>query len=137
AHSLAEILHARHGQSSQMILAGSNILGSLLSLTSNFIAGGALIAMLSPMSFSAGIVIVASGVLLYTLWSGLRASILTDFIQVCAMLGAVVIIVPTVFFSAGGTEIFASGGVNLTPAQQSFFSSEAFLNQVAPYIEIG
>jgi Na+/proline symporter len=134
AHSLAEILHARHGQSSQMILAGSNILGSLLSLTSNFIAGGALIAMLSPMSFSTGIVIVASGVLLYTLWSGLRASILTDFIQVCAMLGAVVIIVPAVFFSAGGTEIFATGAVNLTRQQQSFFSSDAFLNQGAPYI---
>ena len=134
AHSLAEILHARHGQSSQMILAGSNILGSLLSLTSNFIAGGALIAMLSPMSFTAGIVIVATGVLLYTLWSGLRASILTDFIQVCAMLGAVVIIVPTVFFSAGGTEIFTAGAVNLSPEQQSFFSSDAFLNQGAPYI---
>src|SRR5690606_4742634 len=29
AHTLAEI-HARHGQSSQLILAGSNILGSLL-----------------------------------------------------------------------------------------------------------
>lgn len=134
AHSLAEILRARHGQSSQLILAGSNILGSLLSLTSNFIAGGALIAMLSPLSFSAGILIVATGVLLYTLWSGLRASILTDFIQVCAMLGAVVIIVPAVFFSAGGTEIFVTGAINLTPEQKSFFSSDAFLNQGAPYI---
>ncbi|MBV2143445.1 sodium:proline symporter [Falsochrobactrum sp. TDYN1] len=134
AHSLAEILRARHGQSSQLILAGSNILGSLLSLTSNFIAGGALIAMLSPLSFSTGILIIATGVLLYTLWSGLRASILTDFIQVCAMLGAVVIIVPAVFFSAGGTEIFVTGAINLTPEQKSFFSSDAFLNQGAPYI---
>src|SRR5690606_3312126 len=107
---------------------------SLLSLTSNFIAGGALIAMLSPLSFSAGILIVATGVLLYTLWSGLRASILTDFIQVCAMLGAVVIIVPAVFFSAGGTEIFVTGAINLTSEQKSFFSSDAFLNQGAPYI---
>lgn len=134
AHSLAEILHVRHGQSSQLILAGSNILGSLLSLTSNFIAGGALIAMLSPLSFTAGILIVGSGVLLYTLWSGLRASILTDFIQVVAMLGAVVIIVPAVFFAAGGTEIFVVGAANLTAEQSSFFSSEAFMNQGAPYI---
>jgi len=134
AHTLAEILHARHGRSSQLILAGSNILGSVLSLTSNFIAGGALIAMLSPLSFSAGILIIGSGVLLYTLWSGLRASILTDFVQVCAMLGAVLLIVPTVFFLAGGTSIFETGAVNLTPQQQSFFSSEAFFNQGAPYI---
>lgn len=134
AHTLAEILHARHGQSSQLILAGSNILGSLLSLTSNFIAGGALIAMLSPLSFTAGILMVGSGVLLYTLWSGLRASIITDFIQVVAMLGAVVIIVPAVFFAAGGTEIFVTGAANLTPQQGDFFSSDAFMNQGAPYI---
>ncbi|WP_313135894.1 sodium:solute symporter family protein [Paracoccus jeotgali] len=134
AHTLAEILHARHGRSSQLILAGSNLLGSVLSLTSNFIAGGALIAMLSPLSFSAGILMIATGVLLYTLWSGVRASILTDFIQVCAMLGAVVVIVPAVFFAAGGTEIFVGGAVNLTPSQQSFFSSDAFFNQGAPYI---
>lgn len=134
AHTLAEILHARHGRSSQLILAGSNLLGSLLSLTSNFIAGGALISMLSPISFSAGILMIGAGVLLYTLWSGVRASILTDFIQVCAMLGAVVIIVPTVFFAAGGREIFAAGAFNLTPSQQSFFSSDAFFNQGAPYI---
>lgn len=134
AHSLAEILHARHGRSSQLILAGSNVLGSVLSLTSNFIAGGALIAMLSPLSFSTGIAIIATGILLYTLWSGLRASILTDFIQVCAMLGAVVIIVPAVFFLAGGPAIFEAGAVNLTAQQQSFFSSDAFFNQGAPYI---
>src|SRR5690606_35218504 len=90
AHTLAEILYARHGRSSQLLLAGSNVVGSVISLTSNFIAGGALIAMLSPLSFSTGILIIASGVLLYTIWSGLRASILTDFIQVCGMLGAAV-----------------------------------------------
>ncbi len=134
AHSLAEILHARHGRSSQLILAGSNVLGSVLSLTSNFIAGGALIAMLSPLSFSTGIAIIATGILLYTLWSGLRASILTDFIQVCAMLGAVVIIVPAVFFLAGGPAVFEAGAANLTEQQQSFFSSDAFFNQGAPYI---
>lgn len=134
AHTLAEILHVRHGRSSQLILAGSNVVGSIISLTSNFIAGGALIAMLSPLSFSTGILIIASGVLLYTLWSGLRASILTDFIQVCGMLGAVIVIVPAVFFSAGGPEIFETGAHNLSTEQKSFFSSDAFLNQGAPYI---
>lgn len=124
----------RHGRSSQLILAGSNILGSLLSLASNFIAGGALIAMLSPPSFSTKILLIATGVLLYTLWSGIRASILTDFVQVCAMLGAVVVIVPAVFFAAGDPAIFETGAVNLTLQQQSSFASEAFLNQGAPYI---
>ena len=134
AHTLAEVMFARHGRSSQLMLAGSNILGSVISLTSNFIAGGALIAMLSPFSFGQGIIVIAAGVLLYTLWSGFRASVLTDFAQVLAMLGAVVIIVPAMFFFLGGTDLFVSGADNLTPQQQSFFSSEAFLNQGAPYI---
>lgn len=134
AHTLAEVMYARHGRSSQLMLAASNVLGSLISLTSNFIAGGALIAMLSPFSFGQGVIMVASGVLLYTLWSGFRASVLTDFVQVCAMLGAVVIIIPVVFFAAGGPSVFADGAHNLTGQQSSFFSSDAFLNQGAPYI---
>lgn len=134
AHTLAEVMFARHGRSSQLMLASSNILGSVISLTSNFIAGGALIAMLSPFSFSQGIAVIGGGVLLYTLWSGFRASVLTDFIQVCAMLGAVVIIIPAVFFAVGGTSVFAAGAAHVTPQQGSFFSSEAFLKQGAPYI---
>src|SRR5690606_40115311 len=46
AHTLAEIMHARHGRSSQLILAGSNIAGSVISLMANFTAAGALVAML-------------------------------------------------------------------------------------------
>ncbi|WP_405217630.1 sodium:solute symporter family protein [Agrococcus sp. Ld7] len=136
AHTLAEVMYARHGRSSQLMLAGSNVLGSLISLTSNFIAGGALIDMLSPLSFGTGILIVAGGVLLYTLWSGFRASVLTDFAQVVAMLGAAVIVIPVVFFAAGGPAMFEAGVAagNVTPEQQDFFSSDAFLNQGAPYI---
>ncbi len=136
AHTLAEVMYARHGRSSQLMLAGSNVLGSVISLTSNFIAGGAIISMLSPLSFGAGIVIVAAGVLLYTLWSGFRASVLTDFVQVMAMLGAAAIVIPVIFFAAGGPDMFAAGRAagNVTPQQESFFSSDAFMNQGAPYI---
>jgi len=136
AHTLAEVMYARHGRSSQLMLAGSNVLGSTISLTSNFIAGGALFAMLTPLSFGTGIVVVAAGVLLYTLWSGFRASVMTDFAQVMAMLGAAAILIPVVFFAAGGPGIFEAGVAagNVTAQQQSFFSSEAFMNQGAPYI---
>lgn len=136
AHTLAEVMYARHGRSSQLMLAGSNVLGSVISLTSNFIAGGAIIAMLSPLSFGAGIAIVAGGVLLYTLWSGFRASVLTDFVQVVAMLGAAAIVIPVIFVAAGGSEMFEAGRAmgNVTPQQESFFSSDAFMNQGAPYI---
>ncbi|GAA1142862.1 sodium:solute symporter family protein [Nesterenkonia lutea] len=134
AHSIAEVMYARHGRSSQLMLAGSNVVGSLISLMSNFIAGGVLIAMLSPFTFIQGVLTVAAGVLLYTLWSGFRASVLTDFIQVMAMFGAVAVIIPFIFIAADFPSAFETGTQNLSSQQQSFFSSEAFLNQGAPYI---
>lgn len=134
AHTLAEVMYARHGRSSQLMLAGSNVVGSVISLMSNFIAGGALISMLSPFGFVQGVLVIAAGVLLYTLWSGFRASVLTDFAQVVAMLGAVVVIVPALFLLLGGPALFTEGAGNLTPQQGTFFSGDAFLNQGAPYI---
>ncbi len=134
AHTLAEVMFARHGRSSQLMLAGSNLVGSLISLMSNFIAGGVLISLISPFGFVQGVVFIAAGVLLYTLWSGFRASVLTDFVQVVAMLGAVVVIIPAVFFVTGFPDAFDSGSANLTDQQGDFFSSDAFLNQGAPYI---
>lgn len=134
AHSIAEVMYARHGRSSQLMLAVSNIVGSLISLMSNFIAGGVLIAMLSPLTFVQGVIMVASGVLLYTLWSGFRASVLTDFVQVMAMLGTVAVLVPFIFIAADFPTAFETGAQNLTAEQSNFFSSDAFLNQGAPYI---
>ncbi|MEU0910138.1 sodium:solute symporter family protein [Streptomyces althioticus] len=134
AHTLAEVMYARHGRSSQLMLAGSNIVGSLISLMSNFIAGGVLISMLSPFTFTQGVFAVAAGVLLYTLWSGFRASVLTDFVQVVAMLGAVAVIVPVIFFAADFPAAFETGAGRLTPEQGDFFSSTAFMEQGAPYI---
>lgn len=134
AHTLAEVMHARHGRASQLMLASSNVVGSVISLMSNFIAGGVLIAMLSPFTFVQGVVAVAGGVLLYSLWSGFRASVLTDFLQVMVMLGAVAVIVPFIFVSADFPTTFETGAGHLTAEQGNFFSKEAFLGQGAPYI---
>ena len=134
AHTLAEIMRARHGSSSQLLLAGSNIVGSVISLTTNFVAGGAIISLLSPFTFAQGVLFVAIGVLIYTLWSGFRASSMTDFMQLVAMFALVAVIIPLIFFAAGFPTSFGTGAENLTPQQSNFFSSDAFLHQGAPYI---
>ena len=133
AHTLAEIMHARHGRSSQLILAGSNIAGSVISLMANFTAAGALVAMLSPLDFVHGVLIAGIGTLSYTLWSGFRASVMTDVVQVAAMLGAAALIIPVVFFSAGGVEAISQGWDRLSAEQATMFSKTAFLEQGAPY----
>ena len=133
AHTLAEIMHARHGSASQMILAGSNIVGSIISLMVNFTAAGALVHILSPLSFTSGVMIAGFGVLSYTLWSGFRSSVFTDFGQLVAMILAAVIIIPMIFFKLGGPELFERGMVNLSVEQADFFSKTAILEQGAPF----
>ncbi|NLZ58918.1 MAG: sodium:proline symporter, partial [Corynebacterium sp.] len=137
AHTLAELLHARHGSSSQMLLAVSNIAGSLISLTANFTAAGALIYVLTPFSFGTGVLITAVGVLGYTIWSGFRASVLTDFVQLLAMMGAAAIIIPAIFYAVGGPGMLDAGMEALRsqdPQKADFWSKDAFLNQGAPYM---
>ena len=133
AHTLAEVMHARHGSGSQLILAVSNLLGSVISLMVNFTAAGALVAVLSPLSFQTGVLIAGVGVLSYTLWSGFRASILTDFAQVVAMMTVAVIIIPWVLFSLGGTDVLREGLAQVTAEQANFFSTKAILEQGAPF----
>lgn len=134
AHTLAEVMHARHGRSSQLILAISNIVGSVISLTANFTAAGALMEILTPFNFLHGVLVAAIGVLAYTLWSGFRASVMTDFAQLVAMMLAAALIIPMVFFAAGGPGMLSEGMANLTPEQANFFSGEAFLEQGGPYL---
>jgi len=133
AHTLGELIHARHGSSSQLILALSNVLGSIISLMVNFTAAGALVAVLSPLSFQAGVMMAGFGVLAYTLWSGFRASVLTDFAQLVAMMAIAIVIIPAVFFSMGGPSAMIAGLDNLTAEQTNLFSLEAALHQGAPF----
>lgn len=133
AHTLGELIHARHGSSSQLILASSNILGSIISLMVNFTASGALVSVLSPLSFQAGVVIAGVGVLSYTLWSGFRASVLTDFAQLMAMMAVAILIIPAVLFALGGPGTLSDGMSLLTPEQADLFSMDAILNQGAPF----
>ncbi|MGM8885621.1 sodium:solute symporter family protein [Psychrobacter sp. 1U2] len=132
-HTLGELIHARHGSSSQLILAISNLMGSLISLMVNFTAAGALVSVLSPLSFQTGVLIAGIGVLSYTLTSGFRASVFTDFAQLVALMAIGVVIIPAVLFSMGGPTVMVEGLSNLTLEQQDFFSSEAFLQQGAPF----
>ena len=133
AATLGEVIHARHGASSQLILAFSNLLGSVISLMVNLTAAGALVSVLSPLSFQAGIVIAGLGVLSYTFYSGFRASVFTDFGQLIAMMAIAVVIIPAVLFAMGGPSVVVGNLSNLTSEQANLFSKEAFLHQGAPY----
>src|SRR5699024_4806344 len=104
AHTLAAVMHARHGSSTQLLPPVSNVVGSIISVTANFAAAGALVYILTPFSFTTGVLVVALGILSYSIWSGFRAAVLTDAAQLVALMGAAVVIIPAVFFAAGGPD---------------------------------
>ena len=133
AHTLGELIHARHGSSSQLMLAVSNVFGSIISLMVNFTAAGALVSGLSPMPFQVGVAIAGLGVLSYTLWSGFRASVLTDFAQLIAMMAIAILIIPVLLFALGGPETLMANMGRLTAEQANLFSMDAILNQGAPF----
>ena len=114
-------------------MAISNLVGSCISLMVNFTAAGALVSVLSPLTFTQGVLIAGLGVLSYSLWSGFRASLMTDFAQLIAMILAAVVIIPLIFFNAGGTDTLMANFSNLTAEQQDIFSTKAILEQGAPY----
>jgi len=132
-HTLGELIHARHGPSSQLILAASNVMGSVISLMVNFTAAGALVSVLSPLSFETGVIVAGVGVLSYTLTSGFRASVFTDFAQLVALMAITVVIIPAVLFAVGGPAVMVEGLSNLTVEQADFFSIDAIMNQGAPF----
>lgn len=133
AHTLAEVMWARHGRSSQLALVLSNFLGSGLSLTVNITASGALVSVLSPLSFVEGVLIASVAILAYTLIPGFRASVFTDFVAACALLLGAIIVIPLIVFNAGGPSELAAGLANVSEPQASMFSKEAILEQGAPF----
>src|SRR5690625_1378695 len=133
AHTLAEVVKARHGSSSQLIMAVSNLVGSCISLMVNFTAAGALVAVLSPLNFIQGVLIAGVGVLSYTLWSGFRASVMTDFAQLVAMMAIAILIIPAILFAIGGPQELMANMDRLTLEQSNLFSKDALLKQGLPF----
>jgi urea-proton symporter len=83
--------------------------GQLIGITFNVFAGGALLSAISGVSIVIVMPILALFVLAYTLISGLKATIVTDFVQVILLLSAILIIVPWTLGAAGGFSALAGG----------------------------
>lgn len=133
-HTLPEVVEARHGTSSHVVVAFSNVLGSTISLMANLTAAGALISIFSPLSFFAGVALVTIIILGYTLRSGFRSSVLTDFVQMIAIFLVAIVAVPLILNNLGGVTAIAGNIQNITPAQANIFSFEAFMFQGAPML---
>ncbi|MDP8208615.1 MAG: hypothetical protein P9L92_18275 [Candidatus Electryonea clarkiae] len=75
----------------------------------NCLAGGTLLHMLTGMPFFVSVLLMTLTALTYSLISGLRASVLTDVLQMSMILLVAFVLVPWVLFKAGGPSVLIDG----------------------------
>lgn len=135
-HTLSEFLRARHGRLSQAVMGLEGYLNSQYSLVVNLTAAGALLSLFSPLPYGAAVVVVALTVLIYSAVSGIRASVVTDLIQMAAIVLLAAVVVPLIVVGAGGPRVVAAGLAGLDAAESSLWSVDAFLGQGAPMMAL-
>lgn len=87
----------------------------------NALAGGTLLHILTGMNFTLAVLALSAVALIYSLMSGLEASVLTDVVQMLMVLGAAFIIVPWVLIKAGGFSAVTGGFGGVTGEFSNMF----------------
>ncbi len=81
-------------------------------ITINCLAGGALVHALAGVPYSIAVLLIAAIALSYALFNGLKASVITDFVQMSLILVVVFWIVPWTFVAGGGADRIQLSGVS-------------------------
>jgi len=75
----------------------------------NCVAGGTLLHLLTGIDYETAVVVISATALLYSVIGGMRASIVTDVIQMTIVLGLAAFIVPWVIIESGGWTAINNG----------------------------
>lgn len=110
-YTLPEFIMKRYGNDKKTHLAFLVIFFGyqLGAININALAGGTLLHILTGMDFSIAVITLSGIALLYSLISGLEASIITDIFQMILILVVSFILVPWVLVSSGGIDTVISG----------------------------
>lgn len=106
------------------------IILAILSMAVQFVAGGKILSLITGISFLKMSILLGIVALGYSMFSGIKASVLTDFIQMILMLVVGLITVPLLVTKTGGIEsiINGLGGINKDYLTISLKSWDLFLN---------
>jgi Na+/proline symporter len=100
----------------------------LMAVTVQLYAGGSIFALLTGAKIEIVMAILASATLVYSAISGMRASIITDFLQYGLVLFAAALIIPWTVSEAGGWSAVTGGIGGITGAHGSLFDPEVAYN---------
>jgi Na+/proline symporter len=110
-YSMPDYLYARFGNDAGVHLSALLVyigyqLGAIII---NALAGGILINTLTDLPISWCIILMIGSALSYSIISGLRASVITDVVQMCMILLVAFVLVPWMLYKVGGLATLNSG----------------------------
>lgn len=100
----------------------------LMAVTVQLYAGGSIFALLTGVRVETVMLVLATTTLAYGMISGMRASIITDFIQYALILVGGLVIIPWTISAAGGTTAITGGIGGVGGAHPSLFDKDVALN---------
>lgn len=108
-HTVPELLEARFGTGVRTVAAAVTTIAYLGLVASQFVGGGYVVALITPLTPTQGTLLVAAVVTLLTVTGGLFSVAYTDFVSAILILFSLFIAVPLVFAAVGGPGAYWDG----------------------------
>lgn len=108
-HTVPELLEARFGAGVRTVAAVVTALAYVGLVASQFVGGGYVLALITPLTTTQGALIVAGVVTVLTVTGGLFSVAYTDFVSAVLVLGALIVAVPLVLVALGGLPVYWEG----------------------------
>lgn len=100
----------------------------LMAVTVQLYAGGNIFSLLTGVPVEVVMIVLAGTTLTYSMISGMRASIITDFLQYGLIILAGILVIPWTISAAGGLSSVAAGFGGLTGQHRSIFDAQVAFN---------
>ncbi|MDA2811848.1 sodium:solute symporter family protein [Nocardiopsis sp. RSe5-2] len=108
-HTVPELLEARFGTGVRTVAAAVTALAYIGLVASQFIGGGYVVGLITPLSATQGTVLVAVVVTLLTVTGGLFSVAYTDFLSAILIVLGLFVSLPLVFAAVGGPAAYWDG----------------------------
>jgi Na+/proline symporter len=100
----------------------------LMAVTVQLYAGGSIFSLLTGVRIELVMMVLAFTTLAYSMISGMRASIVTDFLQYALIILAGILVIPWTISAAGGLDAVAAGFGGVTQQHRSLFDGQVAFN---------
>ncbi|MFE1165682.1 sodium:solute symporter [Nocardiopsis sp. NPDC058789] len=108
-HTVPELLEARFGSGVRTVAAVVTTIAYVGLVASQFVGGGYVLSLITPLTTTQGALIVAAVVTILTVTGGLFSVAYTDFVSAILVFGALIVAVPLILVAVGGLPVYWEG----------------------------